>query len=169
MSNLNQYLGKIVATKRYWNNSMYIYEDSAVVYDNGEFKSVYIGEDIWDYNDPEKTIAQTDIAIRESYKGYLRAIDRKNQANILKSLRLNQISIANATNINYFAIKELYKAYSGDKDILNPIISILLTKKFRSTFRESIANQLKNWLCNKESRRYDKPLSPKQLESICRY
>lgn len=47
------------------------------------------------------------------------------------------------------------------------VIKLLATQKFRSSYRQSLADQLLAWLeTPKDSRKYDSPFSPKQWRSL---
>ena len=55
------------------------------------------------------------------------------------------------TNADYFEFKAVYQ--------------LLKTKSFRSSFRESLAKQIREWVKD-SAPKYTKPLSPKQMSFI---
>lgn len=73
------------------------------------------------------------------------------------SARWNEIHNMNITLGEY---KKLKRFGSTTYEILSGLLS---TKKFRSGFRENLAQQVRDWL-KEENPKYSCPLSPRQLE-----
>lgn len=66
---------------------------------------------------------------------------------------------------SYLKYRRLAQCY--DFDTLYEIEKLLKTKKFRSSFRESLYDQIHAWLNTpRKNRKYSSPLSPKQLSYL---
>lgn len=68
----------------------------------------------------------------------------------------------------YWPIKRLYDAYPRNGDLLDEVIKLLATKKFKSEIRLSMAQQVRSWLADPDPK-YPTPLSPKQVEILTRH
>ena len=75
------------------------------------------------------------------------------------------IKDARVMNITYHEAKKLNETL--DIDQYTAIYMLLKTKRFRSVFRQSLANQVREWLKD-DLPRFDKPLSEKQFSYIIR-
>lgn len=81
------------------------------------------------------------------------------------SKRHHLIKDARAMRISYHDAKKLNDIL--DIDQYTAIYMLLKTKTFRSAFRQSLANQVREWLKD-ELPRFEKPLSDKQFSYIIR-
>lgn len=70
---------------------------------------------------------------------------------------------ARAMNITYHEAKKLQAALNIDQ--YTAIYMLLKTKSFRSAFRQSLANQVREWLKD-DLPQFEKPLSEKQFSYI---
>ena len=97
-------------------------------------------------------------ASEETMKAYKRFLKIKEKWGHRNSL----VSHASGTGYHYTVIDKLYKAYEDDKDAFFKCLTLLKTKKFRSNFRKSLCEQLRNWL-EDECPQYSHPFSNKQV------
>jgi hypothetical protein len=73
---------------------------------------------------------------------------------------------ASFTRTQIFNLLRLMK--DGGSKQYHAVFKLLETKKFRSAFRESLKNQLVNWI-SEEDHAYKSPLSPRQWEILTQY
>lgn len=87
---------------------------------------------------------------------------QQRKASILRTrqFRKEQFKIARECNITFKQLQELRLACVDEK-----VVPLLKTKKFRSEFRQSLANQVREWL-NSTNRTFDTPLSFRQLSYL---
>ena len=76
------------------------------------------------------------------------------------------ITAAHTLSITVKELKKLRRTYTGR--LYEGCWDLLKTKKFRSTFRASLANQLRNWLSEKENK-FPRPFSYRQEECVMPY
>lgn len=95
--------------------------------------------------------------VRAKYKQSI----RDNKAKALRKYRSEQKAIAVKAGISTIALRRLNRIYSENE--VNAILALLAVKKFRSTFRESLAKQVREWAV---SFSYSTPLSPRQLRAL---
>ena len=76
------------------------------------------------------------------------------------------ITAAHTLSISLQELKKLNRTYSGR--LYDGCWDLLKTKKFRSTFRASLANQLRTWLSEKENK-FPYPFSRRQEECVMPY
>lgn len=75
------------------------------------------------------------------------------------------IKDARAMQITYHEAKKLNEVLNTDQ--YTAVYMLLKTKRFRSVFRQSLANQVREWLKD-DYPRFEKPLSEKQFGYIVR-
>lgn len=98
--------------------------------------------------------------LQQKYIEHLVREERKIKMNEIihnHSARWNEIHNMNITLGEY---KKLKRFGTTTYEILSGLLS---TKKFRSKFRENLAQQVRDWL-KEENPKYSCPLSPRQLE-----
>lgn len=76
------------------------------------------------------------------------------------------IEQAHLLNLSMKEFKKLRRTYGGK--LFDGCWDLLKVKNFRNKFRESLANQLRNWLSEKENK-YQYPFSPKQEQFVMPY
>ena len=91
---------------------------------------------------------------------------RKEMQEIAKELHLDTYHEAIKLT-NAFPNWRIYKWQNLDYFEFKAVFDLLKTKNFRSNFRKSLADQVRNWLKESEPR-FHKPLSQKQLSFIVR-
>lgn len=77
--------------------------------------------------------------------------------------RRHLIEDARKCNCSYHEIKKLENVLTIDEYVA--CFMLLKTKNFRSKFRESMAKQIREWMCD-DNPRFEKPLSEKQFSYI---
>ena len=87
---------------------------------------------------------------------------QQRKASILRkrSKRQEQFKIARECGVTFKQLTELRVAC-----VYEQVVPLLKTKKFRSEFRQSMANQVREWL-NSTDRKFKTPLSYKQLSYL---
>lgn len=102
--------------------------------------------------------------VRAAYDVWKAAKDRLMRVQGKLHRRKLDIELAKKMNLkNYHEVRRLKNMY--DKDTFESIASLLKVKNFRSSFRESLAKQVRNWLSD-ENPKFRSPLSPKQLQYL---
>ena len=91
----------------------------------------------------------------QAYKRFLNIKAKWGRRNYL-------VSHAVGTGFHYTVIGKLYKVYEDDLDAFLKCLTLLKTKKFRSNFRKSLCEQLREWL-EDECPQYSRPFSNKQV------
>ena len=99
----------------------------------------------------------------EAYKAWKVKYDRCCRIEKKLAYRKETRRLASLWGMGYFEAKTLRAIYSGES--FDQIDNLLKTKKFRSKFRESLSNQVRNWVKSKE-RAYNTPLSRKQFSYL---
>jgi hypothetical protein len=136
------------------------YHDSdffATYYDekSDSFKTVeYATTRAWTYTASAKIDAPKELI--EEYERRQKEASRKSHERAIQYR-------AEAANLTVEEYKKLSTAISGSN--LESVIKLVKTKKFRSSFRESMANQVREWLANPNPK-FPKPLSPKQMQYL---
>lgn len=87
---------------------------------------------------------------------------RHEQARALVALRQEYREIAALAAAPVMRVRELRRIMGDD---YAACVTLLKTKKFRSTFRESMARQIKEWLTDPNPK-FPSPLSPRQRQYI---
>ena len=77
-----------------------------------------------------------------------------------------KIEMAHRTNLSLKEYKKLCRTYGGK--VFDGCVELLCVKKFKSQFRASLANQLRDWLANPEPK-YRLPFSRRQEECVMPY
>ena len=86
-------------------------------------------------------------------------------AKALFNRRDNLIEIARANGLdNYTVLNPLAKIYGTESKAIKVCAQLLGTKKFRSSFRASLRQQLDSWL--RGEGKYETPLSDRQIASL---
>lgn len=96
----------------------------------------------------------------DNKRRHLKAVSMWNRHN-------EKIETAHSLNITVKQLKKLVRTY-GDGKIFDGCVELLSVKKFKSTFRESLATQLRTWL-NDPAPKFKFPFSPKQEECVIPY
>ena len=137
-----------------------VYEDwhYAVVYDliTNTAKTIYCGKAEVDAT-PELMAQYKRMC--ENERRHTKAVCLWGEHNLL----MNQAHLLSLSVSEY---KKLRRTYSGR--LFDGCWDLLKTKKFRNSFRESLANQLRIWLSEKENK-YSFPFSPKQESYVMPY
>ena len=105
----------------------------------------------------------------ELMKLYKESVNRSNrhmEAVEKWSTHNRNIEQANLLNLSVKEFKKLSRTYGGK--LFDGCWDLLKVKNFRNKFRESLANQLRNWLSEKENK-YQYPFSPKQEQFVMPY
>lgn len=100
--------------------------------------------------------------IMAEYEAWKIRSDRKIMLKELRRERAKQFEMARKCNITFNQLKRINYCYGSSL-----IIELLTIKKFRSSFRESLANQVRAWLTSDS--KFLTPLSPKQIDCLARY
>jgi hypothetical protein len=98
------------------------------------------------------------------YKAHVRKQERDRKARDLRFARKSQATWAAKCGISRTQVRELEQTFRRDSDTLAAVLKLLATRKFRSPFRESLANQVRSWLTGE--RKFATPLSAKQLQYL---
>lgn len=93
-----------------------------------------------------------------------RLTHRAKMKEIAKELNLGNYHEASRLT-NAFVGWETYNYHSKNYFAFKAIYNLLKTKKFRSAFRQSLAEQVRSWVKEVDPK-YEKPLSPKQLSYL---
>ena len=129
----------------------------AVVFDGKEVKSVQFDST----REPTGNKAEID-ASKETMEAYYRYRD----AQCLWGRREHLIEAAKGTGLHYTVIAKLYSVYNphdlDGNSAIKTCLTLLKTKKFRSKFRQSCAEQLREWLTGVDNP-HKQPLTMKQL------
>lgn len=91
---------------------------------------------------------------------------RKQMQKLAKDMQLGTYHEA-ARLTKAFPMWEVYNYKNLDWFEFDAIYKLLKTKNFRSSFRKSLADQVRVWV-KEETPKYAKPLSPRQLSTIVR-
>jgi hypothetical protein len=108
-----------------------------------------------------KTDASPEIIAK--YEAWKKKESRIEKAHKLMSIRKRLKRDAQDARIEFMQAKKL-SVVLGQK--YEPVIKLLKTKNFRSQFRQSLNNQVREWLNNPENRKFPYPLSSKQLDYL---
>jgi hypothetical protein len=100
------------------------------------------------------------------YKESLTRSNRHMEAMKKWGLHNRTIEDAHTLNLSVKEFKKLKRTYEGR--MYDGCWDLLKVKKFRNSFRESLAMQLRNWLSEKENK-YPFPFSRKQTEFVMPY
>lgn len=146
------------------------YDDSdfyAIVWDEEEqtFKSVeYATTRCYCYHIGANIDASEDLKF--AWHLWRKHADRVQSVKERWKRRIELIGLAKECRVeNYLQLKDLARAYDSEK--FKSCIKLLKTKKFRSSFRESLCTQLRNWLETPfEAREHSRPFSPRQADFI---
>lgn len=136
------------------------YDDSdfiAVIWDSVNKKPVdvtYATTRAWTYLNNAEVDADAETVAK--YKAYLSACAIKSRWGI----RHRMMDDAHKMRIDRFQLRRLEKAYPH-KEMREAVFKLLRVKRFRSDFRNSLAQQVRKWLDNPNST-YETPLSAKQ-------
>jgi hypothetical protein len=95
--------------------------------------------------------------IMEKFQKWEAYQSRKARVLKIRRFRQEQFQIARECNVTFKQLTELRVAC-----VYEQVVPLLKTKKFRSEFRQSMANQVREWL-NSTERKFKTPLSFKQL------
>ena len=145
---------------RDWNNSMAFYNDSAIILENGRLETVNLGTDYLDCHkvslNPEAVRFYAKQRARE-----LREIRRKH-------LRADLALIRHHGPVTLRAVVEMSRwNVRQEKEAM---LDLLKVRNFKSAFRKSLCEQVLTWFkTSRKARKYDRPLSPRQMESITRF
>lgn len=144
------------------------YDDSdfyAVVYIDGTFKDVmYATTSAYC---PVRCEVDAPENLKKKFSKFEEEQRRLRIAKRLLEKRAKLIELSKECRLpNYLAVKRLAKAY-GDIDTcgFDSVYKLLKVKKFRSKFRESLAEQVRNW-CADKNPKFSSPLSPRQMSYI---
>lgn len=109
---------------------------------------------------PRYAIATMDIPEKVSPESYIRY--HPYIQNIIRRMGKARDTYTDLLSIEqYMSLSDL--SYAAQEEIFK----LLATKKFRSSYRESLKNQVLSWLQGNTTHKY--PLSPKQLDSITKF
>ena len=108
-------------------------------------------------------LEQFEIDITEENKQMLNQYYRRKEVEGKWFKRQLLIKDAHIMNITYHEAKKLQAAL--DIDQYTAMYMLLKTKKFKSAFRQSLANQVREWLKD-DYPQFEKPLSDKQFSYI---
>lgn len=123
-------------------------------------KKIYASEGSWEVDvDASQELMAKYEAFKENERRHYKACQIWGEHN-------QNITAAHTLSITLQELKKLRRTYSGR--LYNGCWDLLKTKKFRNSFRESLANQLRNWLSEKENK-YSFPFSPKQESYVMPY
>ena len=107
------------------------------------------------------------IDITEENKKALERYYHREEVKRLWGIRAKLKAEAVNAKCSYHELKKLYYSLSWKE--YDACLTLLNTKKFRSSFRESLANQIRAWMAqDREEQTWPKPLSPKQFGYIIR-
>ena len=126
----------------------------------GEYKRVYDEGANWSAEVDAEPI------VKEMYERYLEADNRHNKAVTMWNRHNTNIEHAHLLRITVKELVKLKNTYGGK--LYDGCWDLLKTKKFRNTFRESLANQLRTWL-SETNNKYKLPFSPKQETYVMPY
>jgi len=144
----------------HWNNSMGFDECSAIIFEDGEFKTVSVEPDSWYNFDTEHFISLTPPDIRKIYQDKIdaevKAMKERDERYAAESLK----RLCDDCQITAEDVKTIQGLY--DRENQNRIFRLLATKKFRSNFRLKLSEQIRTWLAD-EHPKYQTPLSAHQL------
>jgi hypothetical protein len=163
---------------------MCVYQYERNMYDDSDFFMVVWNEETqsantimfattrgWSYPCYGSDVDASD-EIKSKYKAWnqaeeskIRKAARAKKAALLIRERQEQKVAATVCNITYVQYRKLFKAFNFNNDIMKSIVALLKTKKFRSTFREGIAKQIRDWVVQ-DVPKHSAPLSQKQLQYI---
>jgi len=105
-------------------------------------------------------------ALAQAYFDRKAAAARKQRrhevARELRAVRLEEREVAALAAAPVMRVRELRRIMGDD---YAACVTLLKTKKFRSTFRESMARQIKEWLTD-QNPKFPSPLSPRQRQYI---
>lgn len=134
----------------------------AIVFDPiaNEEKKIYAGSGWWEADvDACPELMAKYKAFKENERRHIKAVQLWGEHN-------RNITAAHTLSITLQELKKLHRTYSGR--IYDGCWDLLKTKKFRSTFRASLANQLRTWLSEKENK-FPYPFSRRQEECVMPY
>lgn len=101
--------------------------------------------------------------VMQAYKDRLER-DRRHKEAVRKwnehNARLEQCHLLRITQKEWFKLNRIYEG-----DVFDGCYDLLKVKKFKNSFREAMATQLREWLANPEPK-YKRPFSPRQEECI---
>lgn len=103
----------------------------------------------------------------DNYLSYRKEYRKRTRMENLLNYRKHDIELRKAFKLeSYHQVRRLRKAmsYTG----FNVVADILSVNKFRSEYRESLNDQIREWINDKDSE-YKTPLSWKQVSSLSRY
>ncbi len=160
---VNAIRGITVSCSSHWNNSMYFNECSAVVYKDGAFTTVYVNPDSWYNFDTDTFIAETPKEIRDAYAAILAEAAAKKAAELSALREAEMAKTTSECQITPEQVEQIKCIYNRENQ--NLIFKLLATKKFRSEFRLSLANQIRKWL-GEEKPKFSTPLSARQLSCL---
>ena len=128
----------------------------AVVWTGKGFETKMIGATAW--GGQCESLVDAPKELKQKYY-------RHNQAKALLAHRAELIKIARANGLdNYTVLNPLAKIYSTESTAIKVCAQLLGTKKFRSSFRASLRQQLDSWL--RGEGKYETPLSDRQIASL---
>lgn len=134
----------------------------AIVFDPiaNEEKKIYAGSGWWEADvDACPELMAKYKAFKENERRHIKAVQLWGEHN-------RNITAAHTLSITLQELKKLNRTYSGR--LYEGCWDLLKTKKFRSTFRASLANQLRTWLSEKENK-FQYPFSRRQEECVMPY
>lgn len=153
---------RIIATHRWWNNSMYHYEDSIVVwnFDKSEAETVHLGIDTFD------AIRFTVDVNTDAFKAYIKHRDKMLRQLKHKEFRRKALEYSHHGLMTAGRIVKFLDTV-GENARYHTLHKLLTVKNFRSKFRHSLCSQVLAWIKTPARlRKYSFPLSQKQFDSI---
>ena len=163
----------VVGSSRHWNNSMYFYEDSVVIFnpETETVRYVSIGIDVWDSPAARKVLDEHKNS--ETHKCYHEYLDRKDEEYRQKEENRRQ----EERQQNIESVYAHWESDTAEKlvdwldtlrsDYRDAMVRLMKVKKPRSEFRKSLRKQVIDWLNTPETdRKYPFPLSLRQMEYL---
>ena len=141
------------------------YDDSdfyAVVFDEdncGFHQFEYATTRMWSYSNCAR--ADAPQCVIDLYNAYLDGKAKRTFIIREKERENKERENAEAVDITIEQFKELMEVTPRDKR--SAVLELLKVKNFRSKFRESLANQIRNWL---KEKKHDSPLSTRQWQAL---
>lgn len=151
---------RMVTFRRFWNDSMCVYHDYMEVWDKNKVHCISLGVNFFDVVKPE--IDQNS----RYYKEWKENMERKEREHKKKMLQDGAEFYLHHGILTAYKIA-MFLQTINNKDLWYSFHNLLKVKKFRSGFRESLCNQVLEWIRSPEClRKYPFPLSKKQMRYL---
>lgn len=156
---ITTYTGRVIALREI--NGAYDSDFIATVwsYDDRPIEIEYATTRGWTYANSAEVDATPEIL--KKYKRHSRAQDIRDRLN----RRQRDAEVRAKARLTFAEHKRLKRAYWEGGDNYKSVLKLLQTRRFRSTFRQSIATQVREWASIKAPE-FSTPLSVKQLAYI---